>query len=50
MSDPHIQDLFHQFKVKQPMSSRPSSPHVANMEDHPFVDPLLPLEEDSKVS
>lgn len=32
------------------MGSRPSSPHVTNMEDHPFSNPSLPLEEDVRVS
>lgn len=50
MNDPHIQYLFQQFRAKQPMGSKSSSPHVANMEEHPFFDPSLPLEEDVRVS
>jgi len=49
MSDPRIQDLFQKFKAKQPMGSRPSSSHVANMEDHLHVDPSIPLEGDARV-
>ena len=50
MSDPKIQDLFQMFRAKQPMGSRPSSSHVANMEDHPHVDPSLPLEGAARMS
>lgn len=32
------------------MGSRPSSPYMANMEDHPFDDTSLPFEEDVRAA
>lgn len=50
MSDPHIQYLFCQFRDKQPLGFRPSSPCIPDMESQPLANPPPPLEEDIGVS
>lgn len=50
MSDPHIQDIFHQFRAKQTLGFRPPSPRASNMESQPLTNPPPPLEEEIEVS
>ena len=43
LSDPHIQDIFHQFRSKQPLGFMPPSPRVANIKSQPLANPPPPL-------